>query len=216
MGGVRIDTRCLTDLDGLYAAGEDAGGVHGANRLGGNGIADSTVFGGIAGDSMANDVIGREFAPFDENRIEEIIKQAESPLGREGLDLYPVREKLRVSNWEKLGIIRDEEGLKEGLAMIQELKERIDQVGIAGDRVSNIPWNDWLNLRNLLDVSEMIGRAALERRESRGAHYRSDFPEKNNRDYLKNFFIKRTKGEMKLYDRPVVLSRLRPEEIGFK
>jgi len=216
MGGVRIDTRCLADLDGLYVAGEDAGGVHGANRLGGNGIADSTVFGGIAGDSMANDVIGREFAPFDEKRVEEIIKQAEAPLEREGSDLYPIREKLRMSNWEKLGIIRDEKGLKEGLAVVQELKDEIDRVGIAGDRVSNIPWNDWLNLRNLIDVSEIIGRAALQRKESRGAHYRSDHPEKNNRDYLKNFFIKRTKGEIRIYDRPVVLSRLRPEEMGFE
>jgi len=74
MGGIKIDTRCHTDLDGLYAAGEDAGGVHGANRLGGNGIADSTVYGGIAGDTTANDVVGRELAPFDEKRIEEILK----------------------------------------------------------------------------------------------------------------------------------------------
>jgi len=79
MGGVRIDTLCHTDLDGLYAAGEDAGGVHGANRLGGNGIADSTVYGGIAGDSMANDVIGRELFPYDENQVEEIIRTVETP-----------------------------------------------------------------------------------------------------------------------------------------
>ncbi len=216
MGGVRIDTRCLTDLDGLYAAGEDAGGVHGANRLGGNGIADSTVFGGIAGDSMADDVVGREFVPYDEKRIEEIIKQVEAPFEREGSDLYPVREKLRVSNWEKLGIIRDEKGLGEGLSVVRELKSEIDRIGIAGAKASNIPWNDWLNLRNLIDVSEMIGRAALERKESRGAHYRSDHPEKNNREYLKNFFIKRTKEEIKIYDRPVLLSRLRPEELESK
>ena len=216
MGGIRIDTHCLTDLDGLYAAGEDAGGVHGANRLGGNGIADSTVFGGIAGDSMANNVIGRELVPFDETQVEEIIKQVEAPLGREGLDLYPLRDTLRLSNWEKLGITRDEKGLLEGLQTIQELKGKMDQVGIAGSRVCNISWNDWLNMRNLLDASEMIGRSALERKESRGAHYRNDFPEKNNKEYLKNFFIKREKGEPKIYERPVALSRLRPEDVGFK
>lgn len=216
MGGVRIDTHCLTDLDGLYAAGEDAGGVHGANRLGGNGIADSTVFGGIAGDSMANNVIGRELVPFDETQVEEIIKQVEAPLGREGLDLYPLRDTLRLSNWEKLGITRDEKGLLEGLQTIQELKGKMDQVGIAGSRVCNISWNDWLNMRNLLDASEMIGRSALERKESRGAHYRNDFPEKNNKEYLKNFFIKREKGEPKIYERPVALSRLRPEDVGFE
>jgi len=216
MGGVRIDTHCLTDLNGLYAAGEDAGGVHGANRLGGNGIADSTVFGGIAGDSMANNVIGRELVPFDETQVEEIIKQVEAPLGREGLDLYPLRDTLRLSNWEKLGITRDEKGLLEGLQTIQELKGKMDQVGIAGSRVCNISWNDWLNMRNLLDASEMIGRSALERKESRGAHYRNDFPEKNNKEYLKNFFIKREKGEPKIYERPVALSRLRPEDVGFE
>lgn len=216
MGGVRIDTHCLTDLDGLYAAGEDAGGVHGANRLGGNGIADSTVFGGIAGDSMANNVIGRELVPFDETQVEEIIKQVEAPLGREGLDLYPLRDTLRLSNWEKLGITRDEKALLEGLQTIQELKGKMDQVGIAGSRVCNISWNDWLNMRNLLDASEMIGRSALERKESRGAHYRNDFPEKNNKEYLKNFFIKREKGEPKIYERPVALSRLRPEDVGFE
>jgi succinate dehydrogenase/fumarate reductase flavoprotein subunit len=215
MGGVRIDTRCLTGLDGLYAAGEDAGGVHGANRLGGNGIADSTVFGGIAGDSMANDVIGREIASFDEKQVEEIIKQAEAPLDHEGLDLYLLRETLKLSNWEKLGIVRDAQGLEQGLMTIHELKGKMDQVGIAGGRAYNIPWNDWLNLRNLLDVSEMIGRSALERKESRGAHYRSDFPKKDNRDYLKNFFIKRTSGEMKIYERPVLLSRMKPEDVGF-
>jgi succinate dehydrogenase/fumarate reductase flavoprotein subunit len=216
MGGIRIDTHCLTDLDGLYAAGEDAGGVHGANRLGGNGIADSTVFGGIAGDSMANNVIGRELVPFDETQVEEIIKQVEAPLGREGLDLYPLRDTLRLSNWEKIGITRDEKGLLEGLQTIQELKGKMDQVGIAGSRVCNISWNDWLNMRNLLDASEMIGRSALERKESRGAHYRNDFPEKNNKEYLKNFFIKREKGEPKIYERPVALSRLRPEDVGFE
>ena len=216
MGGVRISTRCLTQLEGLYAAGEDAGGVHGANRLGGNGIADSTVFGGIAGDSMANDVIGRELAPFDEKQVTEIIKQAEAPLKREGLDPYPLREALRLSNWEKLGIIREGKGLREGMQTIQELKEKMDHAGTAGGPAYNISWNDWLNLRNLLDASEMVGRSALERQESRGAHYRSDFPEKNNREYLKDFYIKRERGEMKIYDRPVVLNRLKPEDIRFE
>jgi succinate dehydrogenase/fumarate reductase flavoprotein subunit len=216
MGGARIDTRCLTDLDGLYVAGEDAGGVHGANRLGGNGIADSTVFGGIAGDSMAHDVIARELAPFDERQVEELIKQTEAPFGREGVDLYPLRETLRLSNWEKLGIIREEKGLLEGLQIIQELQEKMNRVGVAGGKACNIPWNDWLNMRNLLDVSAIVGQSALKRQESRGAHYRNDFPKKNNKEYLKNFFIKREKGETKIYERPVVLNRLKPEDIGFE
>ncbi len=216
MGGVRIDPACHTDLEGLYAAGEDAGGVHGANRLGGNGIADSTVFGGLAGDSMSNDVVGRELFPYDENQIAEIIKKVEAPLGREGIDLYPLRDQMRVSNWEKLGIIREEKGLQEGLKAIRELKEKINQVAISEGRSYNILWNDWLNMRNLLDVSEIVGISALERRESRGAHYRSDFPKKNNREYLKNFFIKFRDGEPKVYERPTAMNRLKPEEIKFE
>ena len=216
MGGAQIDTRCHTNIEGLYAAGEDAGGVHGANRLGGNGIADSTVFGGIAGDSTADDVIGRELYPFDEKRVEELIKVIQAPLGKEGMDLYPLRDTLRMSNWEKIGIIREEKGLKEGLEVIGELKEKLGQVGIVGGTVYNIPWNDWLNLRNLLDVSEIVGLSALERKESRGAHYRSDFPKKNNKEYLKNFFIKREKGQIRIYERPVAFSRLKPEDIKFE
>jgi len=216
MGGVRIDTACHTDLDGLYAAGEDAGGVHGANRLGGNGIADSTVFGGLAGDSMANDVVGRELVPFDESQVAEIVKKVEAPLGREGSDLYPLRDEMRVSNWEKLGIIREEKGMQEGLKVIRELKEKMGRVGIAEARSYNILWNDWLNMSNLLDVSEIVGMAALERKESRGAHYRSDFPKKNNREYLKNFFVKFQNGESKIYERPTKINRLKPEEIKFE
>jgi fumarate reductase flavoprotein subunit len=216
MGGAAINIRCQTDLDGLYVAGEDGGGTHGANRLGGNGIGDSTVFGGIAGDCMAEGAVGRELSPYDEGQIQEVIQRVEAPLGREGVDLYPLRHEMRVSNWEKLGIIREENGLQEGLKTIRELQEKIKQVGIPGGRSYNIVWNDWLNLRNLLDVSEIVGMSALERRESRGAHYRSDFPKKNNSEYLKNFFIKRVNGEIKLYERPVVMSRMKPEDIGFK
>ena len=127
-----------------------------------------------------------------------------------------LRDTLRIGNWEKLGILREEKGLREGLQVIQELRERLNRAGVPGGQACNIAWNDWLNLRNLLDVSEMIGRSALERKESRGAHYRSDFPKKNNREYLENIFIKRHNGEMNLYERPVNLNRLKPEDIGFE
>jgi succinate dehydrogenase / fumarate reductase, flavoprotein subunit len=115
-----------------------------------------------------------------------------------------------------LGIIRSEEGLREGLKCIHELREKMKQVGIAGGTAYNIPWNDWLNLRNLLDASEMIGLSSLERRESRGAHYRSDYPKKNNKEYLKNFFLQRKNGETKIFERPVVMNRLKPEDIKFE
>jgi len=216
MGGAAINPRCQTDLEGLYCAGEDAGGVHGANRLGGNGIADSTVYGGLAGDVMAADVIGRELLPFDTQAVLEIIKKVEAPLGREGLDLYPLREEMRLSNWDNLGIIREEGGLRKGLQTIEELQEKINKVGVPGGKAYNIIWQDWLNMRNLLDVSEIVGLSALERKESRGAHFRSDFPEKNNKEFLQNIFIKRQGEEIKIYKRPVIFNRLKPEDIGWE
>jgi len=103
MGGARIDTRCLTNLDGLYVAGEDAGGVHGANRLGATAsriLPSSRNCRGL----MTNDVIGRELAPSMKRQVEEWVKQMEAPFEREGEDLYPLRETLRLSNWEKLGL----------------------------------------------------------------------------------------------------------------
>lgn len=216
MGGAAINLRCQTDLEGLYAAGEDAGGVHGANRLGGNGIADSTVYGGLAGDVMAAEVIGRELFAFDAQAVLEIIKKVEAPLGREGFDLYPLREEMRLSNWDNLGIIREEEGLRRGVETIKELKEKMDKVGVPGGKIYNIIWQDWLNVRNLLDVSEIVGLSAWERKESRGAHFRSDFPEKNNKDFLQNILIKKEGEEIKIYKRPVIFNRLKPEDIGWE
>ncbi|MGQ9694123.1 MAG: L-aspartate oxidase [Thermodesulfobacteriota bacterium] len=216
MGGAAINLRCQTDLEGLYAAGEDAGGVHGANRLGGNGIADSTVYGGLAGDVMATEVIGRELFAFDAQAVLEIIKKVEAPLGREGFDLYPLREEMRLSNWDNLGIIRDGEGLRRGVETIKELKEKMDKVGVPGGKIYNIIWQDWLNVRNLLDVSEVVGLSAWERKESRGAHFRSDFPEKNNKDFLQNILIKKEGEEIKIYKRPVIFNRLKPEDIGWE
>jgi succinate dehydrogenase/fumarate reductase flavoprotein subunit len=99
-----------------------------------------------------------------------------------------------------------------------ELKDKLlKTAGIPAEpRAYNIPWNDWLNMRNLLDVSEIVGLSALQRRESRGAHYRSDFPKKNNKEFLRNIFIKRVNGENKIYERPVEFSRLKPEDIKFE
>jgi succinate dehydrogenase/fumarate reductase flavoprotein subunit len=148
--------------------------------------------------------------------VAEIVKRVEAPLGREGIELYPLRDAMRLSNWERLGIIREEKGLQEGLNLIRELKERMNHAGIPEGRSYNILWNDWLNMRNLLDVSEIVGISALERKESRGAHYRSDFPRKNNKEYLKNFLIKQQNGEIKVYERPTEMNRLKPEEIKFE
>ncbi len=181
MGGVQFQVDCSTELTGLFAAGEDTGGVHGANRLGGNGVANSTVFGGIAGDTMAAWVkaAGALRAP-DEDVISAAIAAAEAPLKRAPGDLEAIREALYDCMWNDVGILRTAEGLARGMATLAALDARLDTVGVhgsadGGDRAFNLTWHDWLNLKSLIQVSRVIAEAALSREDSRGAHYREDF-----------------------------------------
>ena len=179
MGGVQFGVDCSTELAGLFAAGEDTGGVHGANRLGGNGVANSTVFGGIAGDTMAVWVrsSGVLHAP-DEQAIARGIGLALAPFGRPAASLEPVREALYECMWDDVGILRTAAGLQRGLQTLAALDAQLETVGIdGGDRAFNIGWHDWLNLKNLIQVGRVIAAAALGREDSRGAHYREDFPE---------------------------------------
>src|SRR5207245_96006 len=116
MGGVVIDTTCRTAIEGLFAAGEDTGGVHGANRLGGNGVAESTVFGGIAGDVMADFVAGRSTSRHGDVAVRAVIERLTAPLARRGGDLYGLQRELREVMWERAGLVRDGEGLKAAVA----------------------------------------------------------------------------------------------------
>ena len=177
MGGVVIDSECRTTIDGLFAAGEDAGGVHGANRLGGNGVAESTVFGGIAGDVMADAVTTRKLTSVSQAAVDEAIAHATAPLTRTGGgDLYELQRSLRDVMWERVGLVRDGTGLRDALASITRIEAELDRVGITGGPAFNIAWHDWLNLTNQVTVARLIAMSAVERNESRGAHFRRDFP----------------------------------------
>jgi fumarate reductase flavoprotein subunit len=179
MGGVEFDIDASTAVHGLFAAGEDCGGVHGANRLGGNGVANSTVFGGIAGDSMA-DFVAREGRLRDPDllALDQGVARAERPFAAGSGDLFGLRDRLAHTMWDEVGVLRDAAGLRRGLARIADYRAELAAIGIAdGDRGFNPTWHDWLNLESLLDVSEVIARAALAREDSRGAHFREDFPE---------------------------------------
>jgi succinate dehydrogenase/fumarate reductase flavoprotein subunit len=178
MGGVVIDERCRTAIEGLFAAGEDAGGVHGANRLGGNGVAESTVFGGIAGDQMVAFVEGRSHAALPLSDLADTARRLAAPLGRSpGADLYALQRSLRETMWDKVGLVRDEGGLRAALAEIETVADALDRIGLAGGRAFNTAWQDWLNLGNQVTTARLIAESALARRESRGAHYRRDFPQ---------------------------------------
>jgi len=177
MGGVVIDTACRTAIEGLFAAGEDTGGVHGANRLGGNGVAESTVFGGIAGDMIAAFVERRPRPRVDTGALKPTLEALTAPFARAaGPALYDLQAELRDVMWERAGLVRDGESLTTALAAIDRIDARLDAVGVAGDPALNTAWQDWLSVRNQTLAARLIARSALERRESRGAHFRRDFP----------------------------------------
>ena len=163
-------------------AGEDSGGVHGANRLGGNGVANSTVFGGIAGDAMAA-WVGREgaFRAADPVAVDAAIARAERPFrSGGGGDLEAMREQLQTTMWDDAGIVRDAGSLARAADALDALARQLASYALpngARERAFNLTWHDWLNLTNLVAVSRAIVRAAAAREDSRGAHFRADFPE---------------------------------------
>jgi len=179
MGGVEFASDCTTALPGLFVAGEDSGGVHGANRLGGNGVANSTVFGAVAGDEMAAWVKSAAYREPDRAAIDAAIEFCERPFRRgPATSLEPLREKLYGVMWEKVGILRDAAGLLEAQADLNALDRALDAWSLpSAERAFNLTWHDWLNLKSLVAVSRSIALAAAARRESRGAHFRTDFPE---------------------------------------
>jgi succinate dehydrogenase/fumarate reductase flavoprotein subunit len=177
MGGVVIDPACRTAMEGLFAAGEDTGGVHGANRLGGNGVAESTVFGGIAGDTIAAFVEGRALPRLDAAALKPLTEALTAPFTRTGGPaLYELQAELRDVMWERAGLVRDAESLAGALAALARIEAGLDAVAVAGDPSMNTAWQDWLSVRNQALTARLIGDSATARRESRGAHYRRDFP----------------------------------------
>jgi fumarate reductase flavoprotein subunit len=214
MGGLEFDLDCSTALPGLFVAGEDAGGVHGANRLGGNGVANSTVFGGIAGDTMAEFVRESGFSEPDAERLSAAQAACLQPLQTRSGDLNEVRERLHGVMWDDVGIVRDRDSLHRALEVLAGLDAQLNETGIAdANRAFNLTWHDWLNLQNQVLVSRAIASAALLREDSRGAHYRSDFPDTG--DLHGSHFTSTTldhAGEFHKRTCPVTFTRVAPGE----
>ncbi|WP_299651033.1 L-aspartate oxidase [uncultured Tateyamaria sp.] len=178
MGGVVVDVDTRTAMEGLYVAGEDAGGAHGSNRLGGNGVANSTVYGGIAGDTMGRDVGGMTLRDPDEDVLAAEFARATHPLTRTPDLILPLRKQLQDLMWEEVGVMRTEAGMQRGLDGIANVSDALMDVGVdASNLAFNLTWHDWLNLRSLCDMSAVITKAGIARENSRGAHYREDFPD---------------------------------------
>lgn len=212
MGGVIVDVDTRTAMEGLYVAGEDTGGAHGSNRLGGNGVANSTVYGGIAGDTMANDI--RSMASLrepDEDVLAAEFARAIHPLGRKPQLLLPLRKQLQDTMWDEVGVLRSDVGMKRGLTGIAQVSDALMDVGVASDNLAfNLTWHDWLNLRSLCDISEVITKAGIARENSRGAHFRTDYPESGKMEDSDFTVAKLTDNKVAVTRQPVQFTIVRP------
>ena len=182
MGGIRVDADTqMSSLPGLFAAGECAAGINGANRLGGNSLSDLLVFGKRAGESAARFAREQRAASIDGGEIDEAARLAVEPFERSapGEGPYQVQYTLQETMQDLVGIVRNEAEMRRALACLSTLRERASRVGVGGHREYNPAWHAALDLHNLLTVSEAITRSALERRESRGGHFREDYPDKD-------------------------------------
>ena len=193
MGGVRVDPDSqMSDVPGLFAAGECGAGLHGANRLGGNSLSDLLVFGKRAGQYAATYAKENSLRAINPQEVESAEKRALAPFERDGAEApYAVQYALQDMMQDLVGIVRQEKEMLQALDRIQQLKARAGQVGVGGNREYNPGWHTAIDLNNLLTVSEMVTLAALERKESRGAHFRDDHPNKDDNFGAFNIVIRK-------------------------
>jgi fumarate reductase flavoprotein subunit len=218
MGGLMCKVDTSTELPGLFVAGEDSGGAHGANRLGGNGVANSTVFGGIAGETMAAWIAANPgHRATDEEAIGAEMARAEAAFARKAGDVNALRERLMDAMWDDVGVIRDAAGLQRGLQKVDAIEGELLGIGVPdGDRAFNLTWHDWLNLRSLVEISKVITLAALKRENSRGAHYREDFPGEGGLATSTFTVARQQGGRLDIKDEPVQFTIVKPGETLLK
>jgi succinate dehydrogenase / fumarate reductase flavoprotein subunit len=195
MGGVQVDADTqMSTIAGLFAAGECASGINGANRLGGNSLSDIVVFGKRAGEYAAQYARSHAAGKVSDGQIETITKTALAPFDR-GVNAeipYKLQQELQATMQDLVGIVRLEGEMREALVRLADYTGRAERVGVTGHREYHSGWHTALDLRNLLTVSEAITRSALERTESRGGHFRDDFPAQHPEWGKHNVKVERT------------------------
>lgn len=201
MGGVRVDPETqMSRVPGLFAAGECAGGLHGANRLGGNSLSDLLVFGKRAGESAAVFAKEHDTGVVDTDQVGEIAQRALQPFSRDGEGPYAIQQDLQVMMQGLVGIVRQDPEMQRALDGLVQLNDRANQVSVVGHREYNNGWHTALDLRNLLTVSEAVARAAIMRQESRGAHFREDYLAKDDAWGKQNIIIRKAPDGMMQVD----------------
>jgi fumarate reductase (CoM/CoB) subunit A len=206
MGGLKIDTNGQTTVKQLFSAGEAAGGVHGGNRLGGNALADTQVFGRRAGLAAATSAKKRTMPKLDKNAVEKEVKSAQSIIDRkDGADIQKLKRDLKRLMWDKVGIYRTGQELQDAInALHKWIKEDVPQIYVHTKSTRyNREWVESIELYNMLVTAEVVARAALMREESRGAHSRRDFPKTDNKNWFVNIIATRSGTQIDLSTKPV-------------
>ncbi|MFQ5627206.1 MAG: fumarate reductase/succinate dehydrogenase flavoprotein subunit [bacterium] len=209
MGGIRVDADTqMSTVSGLFAAGECAAGLHGSNRLGGNSLSDLLVFGKRAGEHAAKYAKEHGAGKIDEKQLESAAKWALAPFDNtekgNGENPYKIQHELQEMMQDKVGIVRVEKEMQEAVDTIQSFKDRAGKAAVIGNREYNPGWHTAMDLPNLLTVSEAVARAGIERKESRGAHFRDDYPAKDQEYGAFNIVIRKgTDDEMHVIREPI-------------
>jgi succinate dehydrogenase / fumarate reductase flavoprotein subunit len=208
MGGIHVDPDTqMSRVPGLFAAGECAAGINGANRLGGNSLSDLLVFGKRAGEFAAGFAKGNSLGKIDNDKIDIVAREALALFesrGRGSENPYEIQGDLQELMQDNVGIVRTESEMQHALEQLGKLKERANNAGVTGHREFNPGWHTALDLKNLLTVSEAITRAAIERKESRGAQFREDYPDKEERFAKVNTMISKAEdGSMRIRLEPL-------------
>ena len=207
MGGIRVDADTqMSTIPGLFAAGECAAGINGANRLGGNSLSDLLVFGKRAGEYAAAFAKSHGAARIDDGQIDAATKASLAAFedGTTAENPYTIQQELQAMMQDLVGIVREESEMQQAMEGLARLRERASRSGVTGHREYNSGWHTAQDLGNLLIVSESIARSALERRESRGGHFRQDYPEKDPAFERFNIAVRQGEdGEMQVTRRPI-------------
>ena len=192
-GGVQIDEFCQTGIAGFYACGEGTGSIHGANRVSGNALTMTQVWGPRAGIYASEYANKAGSGNIDLDQVMAIKERLHAPLKRDdGADPIALRKRIQDVAWKYVGVVREEKGLNTGLEEIAAMRAQLDQVYVSNKaKRFNHEWVEALQLENMLDVMEMVAEASLVRKESRGALYRRDFPKTDNINWVKNVVVQK-------------------------
>jgi succinate dehydrogenase / fumarate reductase flavoprotein subunit len=207
MGGVRVDADSqMTCVPGLFAAGECAAGINGANRLGGNSLSDLLVFGKLAGEYAAKYAKDKSLPSINNSQIEMAERRVLEPFDRPtgGENPFVIQQDLQNKMQDLVGIVRKESEMQQALVEIQRFWQRQARAGVEGNRMYNPGWNTLIDLYNLLTVSEAITLSGLIRKESRGGHFREDYPSKNDAQGKVNTVVRKAPdGKMQIEQVPI-------------